>query len=137
VQEAGDQCPALVGVGGRAGRSPEGWHEQRGAVVVFGGPAQEVSDRVAGGPVGEPGVDVALVALGHRDAAVLEPGEEPGGDQQLGAGVAGRGPSGCILCRAVAQPAQDPPGGVGVQQPAMLGLLDAGEQGGHPGFDAG
>jgi hypothetical protein len=69
-----------------------------------------------------------LAALGHRDAGVVEPGEEPGGGQQLGARVAGRGPSGCVLRRALAQPAQDPPGGVGVQQPAMLGLFDAGDE---------
>ena len=73
AEEAGDQCPALVGVGGRSGGSPEGWHEQRGAVVVFGGPAEEVPDRVAGGPLGKPGVDVALAALGQRDAGVVEP----------------------------------------------------------------
>ena len=47
----------------------------------------------AGRALGKPGVDIALAALGQRGAGLVEPGEEPGGAQQLGAGVAGGGPS--------------------------------------------
>ena len=65
VVEAGDQGPARVGFGGRSGRSPQGRHEQRGAVVVFGGPVEEVPNRVAGRALGKPGVDIALAALGR------------------------------------------------------------------------
>src|SRR5680860_14575 len=102
VQETGDQCPALISVEGCSRRSREGRYEHRGAVVVFGGPAQEVPDGVAGGSVREPAVDVALTALGKRDASLIEPAQEAGGDEQLGAGVAGRGPAGGVVPRSAA-----------------------------------
>lgn len=70
----------------------------------------------------------------HINELLTEPAKKAGGDEQLGAGVAGRGPAG----GGGRSSAQDLPGGVDVQQPAMLGLLDAAEQGGgDPGLEPG
>ena len=97
VQEALDQGPALISVEGCSGRSRDGRHEHDGAVVVFGGPAQEVPDGVTGWSVREPAVDVTVTAVGEGDATLMEPAQEAAGDDQLGAGVAGRGPAGGVV----------------------------------------
>ena len=81
MQEAGEQRPALVAVDGCSGRSAESRHQQCGAVVVFGCPAEEVSDLVAGGPVGEPVIAVGLSAFAERDALLVEPVQEAAGGE--------------------------------------------------------
>ena len=100
VQETSDQRPALISVEGCSGRSRDGRHEHDGAVVVLGGPAQEGPDGVTGWSVREPAVDVTLTAVGQRDATLIEPAQETAGDEQLGAGVAGRGPAGGVAARS-------------------------------------
>src|SRR5664280_841489 len=137
VQQPGDQRPAVLGAGGWSGRSAEAWHHQGGTVAVVGSPVEEVPHRVAGGSGGEPVVDVGLSALGQRDTPVVEPGEEADGGPQPGAGITGGGSRLVLRAGPTAQPAQDPPGGVGVQQSAMLGRLDVGEQRGDPGLHPG
>ena len=138
VQESGDQCPALVGIGGGAGHPAQWRHGQGGAVVVLGSPAQEVAGGVGGGSAAEPPVDVTLAAAGQRDALPVDPVQEPGGGEQLGAGIVGRGSAGGVLLGAAAGPSQDPPGCVGLEQAAVLGVLDTAEQGaGDPGLEPG
>ncbi len=137
MQEAGQQRPAVVAVDGCPGRPAKCGHQQRGAVVVFGGPAEEVPDRVAREPAGQPAVDVGLPGSAEGEPWLVEPVQEAAGGQELGAGVAGGCPRRRVAGGSAAQAAQDPPGGVGVQQPAMLGGCEVGDQRGDPGLQPG
>ena len=103
-----------------------------------GGPLQEVAHPVAGRRLtGQVGVDVGLADLGQGGSVVGEPVQQADRGGDVDAGVAGvaAGPVG--PCRGRPEPAQDLPGGVGVDQATVAVAADAGQGSGQESFGSG
>ena len=117
VQESGDLGPAFVAAGGGlAGGAARAWGREGVGVAAGGGPLQEVPHLVARRPAGQVGVDVALPDVGQGGSVVGEPGQEVdrGGDVEVG--VPGVAAFSVGVFGGGTEPAQDPPGGVGMDE---------------------
>jgi hypothetical protein len=68
--------------------------------------------------------------------SVGKPGQEPGGGGDLLTGAAGVGARTRALFGGAAEPAQDPPGGEGGDEPAVAVVIDTGQELGEEAFGA-
>jgi hypothetical protein len=92
VEQPGQLCPALVGVGGRAAAALRAGDLEGGAVACFSGPREEVTHVAGAGSGGEPVLDIGVAAVGQRSATPGQPGQELGRGFDLQSGVGGVGP---------------------------------------------
>ena len=86
------------------------------------------------GGVVEPGVDVGLGGVGEGGAALVDPGQELRGDQDVAAGPGRGAGSKALVAGARAGPAQDVPGGERAKERGVGGRA-GGQELVEPGLD--
>ena len=106
-------------------------------VLAVRSPGQEVPDIVGGRAGGQPGLHVALAAGCQGEVVLAEPGQEGGHGADLVPGLAGGGARAGADPGTVPQAPQDPPGQVGLHDPPVGGVINAGEDVPAPSFHPG
>jgi hypothetical protein len=90
VQQAADQCPAVIVLDGGSVAAPAeliGNFDVAGVVIAVGPEQERPSLPVASRVFCQPAIDVALSAVGKRGAVVAQPGNERDGGTNLGSRV--------------------------------------------------
>ena len=128
VQESGDLRPAFVAAGGRrSGGAAQCGDVEAVGVTAGGGPVQEVPHLIARRPAREVGVDVALPDVGQGGPVIAEPAQQVDGGGDVDVSVAGVAAFSMGLFGGDTKAAQNPPGGVGMNEPPVVFSADAGQ----------